>query len=242
MTNPSAPEPPKQPFRIGPALKKVRQAVRGYPRTALFELRDEGYGSIFEILVACIISIRTLDEITLPTARRLFARARTPAEVVALDVRDVAELIAPCQFAENKARQIHDIARTAVEQHGGTLPGDRDVLLSLHGVGPSLRQPGAGRYRRPAGHRRRYPRSSHHQSLGLRPHQNAGKDAGGAGGEVAAPLLGDDQRTARAVRQAHLPTHRAEVFGVSAAGDVCAGGGEEETLRRPKQDRDRCVC
>src|ERR1700722_4993922 len=106
MTNLQAPAKPKQPFQINAAMKKVRQAVRGYPRAALFELRDEGYGSVFEILVACIISIRTLDEITLPTARRLFARARTPAETAALGVRELAELIAPCTYAENKARQI----------------------------------------------------------------------------------------------------------------------------------------
>src|ERR1700722_14511656 len=52
---------PKRPFLIGPALQKVRRAVRGYPKAALFELADEGFGSVFEILIACIISIRTRD-------------------------------------------------------------------------------------------------------------------------------------------------------------------------------------
>jgi endonuclease-3 len=126
----------KEPFKIGLALRKVRQAVRGYPRAALFELRDEGYGTVFEILSACIISIRTMDEITLPTARLLFARARTPAEVLALGVDELTALIEPSQFPESKAATIHGIARAAVEQHGGALPCDRDVLLSLRGVGP----------------------------------------------------------------------------------------------------------
>ena len=84
MTNRPVPDKPKKPFKIGVALQKVRRAVSGCPRAALFELRDEGHGSVFEILAACIISIRTRDEVTLPTARRLFAEARTPAEVHAL--------------------------------------------------------------------------------------------------------------------------------------------------------------
>jgi endonuclease-3 len=136
MSEPAIPSKPKKPFQIGVALRKVRRAVRGYPRAALFELRDEGFGSVFEILVACIISIRTLDEITLPTARRLFSRARTPAQVAALSVEGLTELIVACMYAENKAKQIHGIAKAAVEQYGGELPCERDKLMELHGVGP----------------------------------------------------------------------------------------------------------
>jgi endonuclease-3 len=132
------PEPAgaKKPFRVGEVIKHVRRAVRGYPRAALFELRDEGFGSVFEILTACILSIRTRDEVTLPTARALFARARTPAEVLRLGVPELARVIEACQYPGAKAQTIHDIARAAVEAHGGTLPGDREVLLSLRGVGP----------------------------------------------------------------------------------------------------------
>jgi endonuclease-3 len=128
--------PPAEPFRIEAALHLVRRAIQGKPRAALFELRDEGHATLFEQLAACIISIRTRDETTLPTARRLFARARTPAAVAALSVAEVDDLIASCTFHEPKAKTIHDIARRAVAEFGGELPCDRDVLLSLHGVGP----------------------------------------------------------------------------------------------------------
>ena len=67
------------------------------------------------MLVACIISIRTRDEITLPVARRLFGVARTPAEVAALPVERIDELIGACTFHEPKARQIHEIARAVVD-------------------------------------------------------------------------------------------------------------------------------
>ena len=61
---------PGEPFQIDDVMRRVRQAVRPYPRAALFELADEGFGGAFEQLAACMISVRTCDEVTLPTARR----------------------------------------------------------------------------------------------------------------------------------------------------------------------------
>src|SRR5262245_8955473 len=61
----------KQPFDVDTAIRRIREAMKPYPKAALFELAAEGHDSVFEVLVACIISIRTYDEVTLPTARRL---------------------------------------------------------------------------------------------------------------------------------------------------------------------------
>lgn len=126
----------KRPFDIEEAILRLREAVAPYPKAALFELAAEGYKSVFEILVACIISIRTRDETTLPTARGLFAHAGSPAEVAALSVAQIDCLIQSCTFHEPKAKTIRDIAVRTVQEHDGVLPCDRDVLLSFHGVGP----------------------------------------------------------------------------------------------------------
>lgn len=128
--------PIKRPFDIDQVFLRIREAVRPFPKAALFELAEEGFRSPFEQLIACIISIRTLDEVTLPTARRLFALARTPLEVSRLTVAAVDEPIQACTFHEAKARQIHQIARRIVEEYDGVLPCELAVLLSFHGVGP----------------------------------------------------------------------------------------------------------
>ncbi|HEX6748566.1 MAG TPA: endonuclease III [Longimicrobium sp.] len=127
---------PRRPFDIHAVMRRIRPAVKPYPRAALFELRDEGFRSAFEQLAACLISIRTRDEVTLPTARRLFARARTPKQVAALTVGQVDELIGTCAFHEAKARQIHAIAKTCVAEHGGEVPCDEETILGFSGVGP----------------------------------------------------------------------------------------------------------
>lgn len=125
----------KVPFDIDTALARIRDAVTPYPPAALFGLADEGYASAFEQLVACIISIRTYDETTLVVARRLFAVARTPAEIAALPTHKLDDLIAPSTFHEAKTPQIQAIARGVVARYDGDLPCDFDVLTGFHGVG-----------------------------------------------------------------------------------------------------------
>lgn len=125
----------KRPFDIHQAVERLRVAVRGFKKAALFELAEEGYSSPFEQLVACIISIRTRDEDTLPISRRLFTRARTPSELQNLTVPEIHALLAGSTFREAKAPQLHEIARRCVAEHAGTLPCDLTVLLDFRGVG-----------------------------------------------------------------------------------------------------------
>lgn len=126
----------KRPFDVGIAFERIEQAVKPWPKAALFQLAEEGYASVFEQLLACIISIRTYDEVTLPVSRTLFAQARTPAEIARLPWEALDPLISPSTFHERKANQILAIAREVEEKFGGTLPADRDLLLSFAGVGP----------------------------------------------------------------------------------------------------------
>ena len=126
----------KKSFDIELALKLISDAVRPFPKAAMFELADEGYNSPFEQLVACMISIRTYDEVSLPTARKLFARARTPADVSQLSIEEIDSLINTSTFHERKAGQIHEIAKRILDEHDGNLPCDSEILLSLPGVGP----------------------------------------------------------------------------------------------------------
>jgi endonuclease-3 len=126
----------KQPFDIDVAMSRIREAVRPYPKAAMFELADEGFNSPFEMLVACIISIRTYDEVMLPTARRLFSIARTPEAMSALSVDAIDDAIGNSTFHEAKAAQIRDIAQQVATHYGGALPCDGDVLRSFRGVGP----------------------------------------------------------------------------------------------------------
>jgi len=128
--------PVKRPFDIEEAMPLLRQVTAPYPKAALFELFAEGYTSVFQILIACIISIRTRDEETLPISRRLFAVAGTPTAVAALSENEINRLITPSTFHDVKAKTIREIARKTVADLGGTIPCDLETLLKFKGVGP----------------------------------------------------------------------------------------------------------
>lgn len=91
--------------------------------------------SPYKVLVSCIISLRTKDEVTARASERLFARAGTPAAMTGLSVADIAALIYPAGFYRNKSEQIHEISRRLVSEYGGSVPDEIDELLKFKGVG-----------------------------------------------------------------------------------------------------------
>ncbi|HEX7973462.1 MAG TPA: endonuclease III [Anaerolineales bacterium] len=126
---------PKIPFDIDLVMERIRIAVRPYPKAAMFELFEQGYAAPFEQLVACILSIRTLDEVSLPVAKRLFAVARTPQAIAKLQPVEIDRLIHNTTFHERKAQQIHDLAQRVADEFDGELPCDAEVMMSFSGVG-----------------------------------------------------------------------------------------------------------
>jgi endonuclease-3 len=126
----------KKPFDINRAVKLIEKAISPYKKAAMFELAEDGFNSAFEQLVACMISIRTYDEMTIPMSRRLFERARTPKEISKLSPDEIDNLIGQSTFHERKAVQIHDLAQRVVDEFKGELPCDEETLRSFSGVGP----------------------------------------------------------------------------------------------------------
>lgn len=111
-------------------LAEVRAGVRPTTLAEVERTREP-----FRVLVACVISLRTKDEVTAAASARLFARAATPVTLAELDEVTIAELIYPAGFYNTKAGQIREIARRLRDQHGGAVPSDREALLALPGVG-----------------------------------------------------------------------------------------------------------
>jgi endonuclease-3 len=126
----------KQAFDIDVVMSRIREAVKPFPKAAMFALAEEGYGSLFEQLIACLISIRTYDEVSLPVSRRLFSLAHTPEAIAQLSLAEITVLIAESTYAEQKATQIQAIARQILTNYQGQLPPDLKVLLAFKGIGP----------------------------------------------------------------------------------------------------------
>jgi len=126
----------KPPFNIPVMFKHIEQAIAPFAEAAMFDLKRRGYHSLFQQLVACIISIRTRDEVSLPESIRLLDVAPDAETMSRLSAEEIDALINKSTFHESKARQIRDIAIRTVEEFDGDLPCDFDVLTSFTGVGP----------------------------------------------------------------------------------------------------------
>jgi endonuclease-3 len=126
----------KLPFDIDEVVGRIRKEVTRYADAAMFDLRSHGYGTVFQQLVGCIISIRTFDEVSLPASIKLLERAPDAQSMAKLSEEQIDSLIATSTFHEAKARDIRAIAIRTVAEFGGELPADFDVLTSFRGVGP----------------------------------------------------------------------------------------------------------
>lgn len=91
--------------------------------------------SPFHLLVSCVISLRTKDEVTHNASRRLYELANTPTELAALDEGAIASAIYPAGFYNTKAGQLRRIATILIDSHGGEVPADEAAMLELPGVG-----------------------------------------------------------------------------------------------------------
>lgn len=96
---------------------------------------SEKFCSAFHVLISCIISLRTKDAVTAAASARLFARAGTPQELIALNVAEIADLIYPAGFYRTKAEQMHALCSQLLEEYDGIVPDSIDGLLRFKGVG-----------------------------------------------------------------------------------------------------------
>jgi endonuclease-3 len=135
MQTETVPSASKLEFDVAEVLRRISRAVAPYPKAMLFELFERGFRHPFEILVACLISIRTLDEVSLEVALDLFRVARRPSDIAALGVPRLDRILHRSTYHRQKAMRIVKIAELAAAR-GEDLPCDQEFLLNLPGVGP----------------------------------------------------------------------------------------------------------
>ncbi|MFO0960703.1 MAG: endonuclease III [Isosphaeraceae bacterium] len=125
-------------FDVDEAFRRLREMTEDLPPAGAEDLRQRGHGSPFEVLVSALISTRTRDEMMVPVSLRLFAEADTPAKMVALGSDRIGELIRGVGFADVKSRDIAELSRRILEEHGGQVPETMEGLIAFRGIGPKV--------------------------------------------------------------------------------------------------------
>ena len=89
----------------------------------------------FTLVVAVALSAQATDAGVNKATRALFKIADTPQKMLDLDEEKVREYIKTIGLYRNKARNVIELSRQLIANHGGDVPRDRDALEALPGVG-----------------------------------------------------------------------------------------------------------
>jgi endonuclease III len=89
----------------------------------------------FELLAAVLLSAQATDRSVNLATRGLFAVANTPALILALGVEGLIPHIQTIGLFRSKARHLIETCRILIEEHDGVVPGNREALERLPGVG-----------------------------------------------------------------------------------------------------------
>jgi endonuclease-3 len=93
------------------------------------------YATPFQLLVAVVLSAQTTDIAVNRVTKLLFAAAATPAEMAALGPAGIAAHIRSIGLWQAKANNVAALSGLLLERHGGQVPGTREALEALPGVG-----------------------------------------------------------------------------------------------------------
>lgn len=122
---------------MGRIDKVISILKREYPKfskpivTELSNIRKDPY----LVLISCLISLRTKDEVTRQAQARLFRLADTPKKMASLPTGIIRKAIYPAGFYITKASRIRAISKGIIENYNGIVPDTIDELLKFKGIG-----------------------------------------------------------------------------------------------------------
>lgn len=93
------------------------------------------FGSVWQLLVAVILSAQTNDNQVNRITEPLFAAYPDAAALAKLTPQELAPMIASCGLYQNKAKNLIATAQIISEQYGGKVPANKEALVKLPGVG-----------------------------------------------------------------------------------------------------------
>ncbi len=125
---------PSKNFDIHKVVKALQREVKHLAEPSV-TLVGKKWKDPFFVLISCVLSLRTKDEVTLPASERLFQLATNPQAMLKLSVQKIEKIIYPVGFYKTKARSIRSICHDLIVKFDSRVPDDIDTLLTLHGVG-----------------------------------------------------------------------------------------------------------
>lgn len=93
------------------------------------------FKSPFEMVIAVMLSAQCTDERVNKTTPALFEKYNTPEKMANIDIKKLEQIIHPCGFYKNKAKNIIACSKRLVEVYNSKVPDNMEDLMTLAGVG-----------------------------------------------------------------------------------------------------------
>ena len=119
---------------IHAVVRTLRSTCREWGEPVVERIGSRGRDP-FRVLIACLLSLRTKDEVTDVASARLFVRASTPQQILSLTPAQIRRLIYPVGFYRTKAKTMRQICQHLIGRFRGRVPDSMEDLLTLPGVG-----------------------------------------------------------------------------------------------------------
>ena len=125
---------PKPPKNIGKIISLLKKEIKQFENPVATEI-GERTRSPFQVLISCILSLRTKDTTTGPAAKRLFKLADNPKDMLKLTKKQIEKAIFPVGFYPTKAKYIIETCKKLIDDYKGKVPKSEKELLKLPGIG-----------------------------------------------------------------------------------------------------------
>ena len=114
---------------------EVDEAFRRFQKVSPHPKGELQHVNPYTLLVAVVLSAQATDAGVNKATPALFAAADTPEKMVALGEDRVRDFVKTIGLYRNKAKNVVELSRRLVAEHGGEVPRDREALEALPGVG-----------------------------------------------------------------------------------------------------------
>ncbi len=120
--------------KIDKIIKILKKETKKYLDPAMDQVKMK-YDTPYNILISCLISLRTKDIVTIEASNRLFSLADTPEKMIKLSEKQIQDAIKPANYYKTKAKRIKEISEVLVKKYSGKVPDKFEKLIELKGVG-----------------------------------------------------------------------------------------------------------
>jgi len=122
------------PKNIDKIISLLKKEILKFENPVATEI-GERTRSPFQVLISCILSLRTKDTTTGPAAKRLFKLADNPKDMLKLTKKQIEKAIFPVGFYPTKAKYIQKTCKALIKNYNGKVPDKEEELLKLPGIG-----------------------------------------------------------------------------------------------------------